>query len=126
MIWLLILLPEESKQILKGFNVSDEQGKNFGVLRVYTKDETEGYEITSYRRDISKGRDTKGDDQKVEMGNDVTIEDDCKRRDLTMKITLFYNIKNKKIVDLVGGVDDIKNKICKETECKRKIYLKID
>ena len=100
-------LPNESKEILKGFNVSDEQGKNFGVLRVYTKDEPEGYEIASYRRDISGGRDTKGDDQKVEMGGDVTIEDDCNRRDLTMN-ALFYDIKNKQIVDLVGGVDDIK------------------
>ena len=45
-------LPNESKDILKGFRVSDEQGKNFGVLRVYTKDEPEGYEIASYRRDI--------------------------------------------------------------------------
>ena len=103
-------LPNESKDILKGFRVSDEQGKNFGVLRVYTKDEPEGYEIASYRRDISGGRDTKGDDQKVEMGADVTIEDDCNRRDLTMN-ALFYDIKNKKIVDLVGGVDDIKNGI---------------
>jgi tRNA nucleotidyltransferase/poly(A) polymerase len=103
-------LPNESKEILKGFNVSDEQGKNFGVLRVYTKDEPEGYEIASYRRDISGGRDTKGDDQKVEMGGDVTIEDDCNRRDLTMN-ALFYDIKNKKIVDLVGGIDDIKNGI---------------
>lgn len=60
-------LPDESKEILKGFRVSDEQGKNFGVLRVYTKDEPEGYEIASYRRDISKGRDTKGDDKE----NDV-------------------------------------------------------
>ena len=85
-------LPDESKVILKGFNVSDEQGKNFGVLRVYTKDEPEGYEIASYRRDISGGRDTKGDDQKVEMGGDVTIADDCNRRDLTMN-ALFYNIK---------------------------------
>lgn len=103
-------LPSESKEILKDFKVSDEQGKNFGVLRVYTKDETEGYEIASYRRDISGGRDTKGDDQKVEMGGDVTIEDDCNRRDLTMN-ALFYDIKNKQIVDLVGGVDDIKKGI---------------
>lgn len=100
-------LPDESKEILKGFRVSDEQGKNFGVLRVYTKDEPEGYEIASYRRDISKGRDTKGDDQKVEMGDGVTIEDDCRRRDLSIN-ALFYDIKNEKIVDLVGGVDDIK------------------
>jgi tRNA nucleotidyltransferase/poly(A) polymerase len=103
-------LPQESKKILKDFRVSDEQGKNFGVLRVYTKDEPEGYEIASYRRDISGGRDTKGDDQKVEMGPDVTIEDDCNRRDLTIN-ALFYDIKNKKIVDLVGGIEDIKNGI---------------
>jgi tRNA nucleotidyltransferase/poly(A) polymerase len=103
-------LPDESKVILKNFNVSDEQGKKFGVLRVYTKDEPEGYEIASYRRDISGGRDTKGDDQKVEMGGDVSIEDDCNRRDLTMN-ALFYNIKTKEIVDLVGGVSDIKNGI---------------
>jgi tRNA nucleotidyltransferase/poly(A) polymerase len=103
-------LPEESKKILKDFNVSDEQGKNFGVLRVYTKDDPEGYEVATYRRDISKGRDTKGDDQKVEIGSDVTIEDDCMRRDLTIN-SLFYDIQNKKIVDLVGGIDDIKNGI---------------
>jgi tRNA nucleotidyltransferase/poly(A) polymerase len=103
-------LPEESKEILKGFKISDEQGKNFGVLRLYTKDEPEGYEIASYRRDISSGRDTKGDDQKVEMGKHITIFDDCMRRDLTMN-ALFYDIKNKEIVDIVGGVDDIRNGI---------------
>lgn len=105
-------LPDESKKILKGFNVSDEQGKNFGVLRVFTKDEPEGHEIASYRKDISGGRDTKGDDEKVEMGSHVTIEDDCNRRDLTMN-ALFYDIKNKEIVDLVGGIDDIKNGVVK-------------
>jgi tRNA nucleotidyltransferase/poly(A) polymerase len=103
-------LPEESKKILQKFNVSDEQGKNFGVLRIYTKDEPDGYELASYRKDISKGRDTKGKDQKVEMGEHITIEDDCKRRDLTIN-ALFYDIKRKEIVDIVGGVDDIKNNI---------------
>jgi len=103
-------LPEESKQILKGFKLSDEQGKNFGVLRLYTKDEPEGYEIASYRKDIASGRDTKGDDQKVEMGKHITIFDDCLRRDLTMN-ALFYDIKNKEIVDIVGGFDDIRNGI---------------
>lgn len=101
-------LPEESKRILKDFNVSDEQGKNFGVLRVFTKDEPLGYEIASYRKDISLGRDTKGDDVKVEMGSHITIEDDCMRRDLTMN-ALFYDIKTKEIVDIVGGIEDIKN-----------------
>lgn len=104
-------LPDESKSILKGFRVSDEQGKNFGVIRVYTDSEPEGYEIASFRRDIVKGRDTKGDEQKVEMGPDVTIEDDVMRRDLTMN-ALFYDIAKKEIVDLVGGMEDIsKNRV---------------
>lgn len=50
-------LPEESKEILKDFKLSDEQGKNFGVLRLYTKDEPEGYEIASYRIDKYESED---------------------------------------------------------------------
>ena len=103
-------LPEESSKILKGWNVSDEQGKNFGVLRIYTKDEPLGYELAVYRKDISQGRDTKGDDQKVEIGKHITIEDDVKRRDLTFN-ALFYDINKQEIVDLVGGVEDIKNNV---------------
>jgi tRNA nucleotidyltransferase/poly(A) polymerase len=103
-------LPNQSKEILKGFNVSDEQGKNFGVLRVYTRNEPEGYEIATYRKDISKGRDTKGEEQKVKIGSDVTIKDDCLRRDLTCN-AIFYDIKNQQIVDLVNGISDIKNGI---------------
>lgn len=104
--------PEESKKILKNMNVSDEQGKAFGVLRVYTKDEPSGYEIASYRRDISGGRDTKGNNKKVEMGQHLTINDDCLRRDLTQNC-LYYDINKKEIIDLVGGIDDIKNGIIK-------------
>lgn len=48
--------------------------------------------------------------KKVEIGSDVTIKDDCMRRDLAIN-ALFYDIQNKKIVDLVGGIDDIKNGI---------------
>jgi len=103
-------LPEETKKILKDWNVSDEQGANFGVLRIYTDDEPAGHEIATYRKDISKGRDNKGDDEKVEIGNHIKIEDDVLRRDLTIN-ALFYDINNKEIVDLVGGIEDIKNNI---------------
>ena len=99
--------PEESKKILKGkFNVSDEQGKSFGVLRIYTKNEPLGYELATFRKDISKGRDNKGDAPKVEIGKHITIEDDVKRRDLTQN-SLFYDIDKEEIVDLVGGIEDI-------------------
>lgn len=102
--------PEESKKILKNFNVSDEQGKSFGVLRVFTEDEPLGYELAALRCDISRGRDTKGNDQKVEIGAHITIYDDVQRRDLTMN-ALFYDISKEEIVDLVGGISDIDNNI---------------
>jgi len=88
-------LIDESKEILKDFNVSDEQGKSFGVIRVYTKECPEGHEIASYRKDISGGRDTKGEEDKVEMGQHITMEDDCNRRDLTMN-ALYYDINKKR------------------------------
>lgn len=105
-------LPFESKNILKNgnFNVSDEQGKKFGVLRIYTKDEPNGYELATYRKDISGGRDTKGDNEKVKIGKNITINDDCLRRDFTIN-ALYYDINKKEIIDLVGGIDDIKNNI---------------
>ena len=102
--------PDETKQILKDWNVSDEQGKNFGVLRIFTEDEPLGHEIATFRKDISKGRDTKGDDDKLEIGQHITIEDDVKRRDLTVN-ALFYDINKKEIVDLVGGIKDIENNV---------------
>lgn len=98
------------KNILKDWDVSDEQGKSFGVVRVYTKDEPNGYEIATFRKDIAKGRDTKGNNKKVEIGDHITIFDDVKRRDLTIN-ALFYDINKEEIVDIVGGVKDINNKI---------------
>ena len=102
--------PEESKKILKDWNISDEQGKNFGVIRIYTESEPLGYELAVFRKDKAHGRDTKGDDEKVEFGKHITIEDDVLRRDFTQN-ALFYDIDKKEIVDLVGGFEDIKNNV---------------
>jgi tRNA nucleotidyltransferase/poly(A) polymerase len=114
-------LPNESKEILKNFSVSDEQGKKFGVIRVYTKDTPEGHEIATFRKDISGGRDVKGDDDKVEIGQHITIEDDCNRRDLTIN-AIFYDINKKQIIDLVGGVDDIKSNIIRSVGDPKKRF----
>ena len=114
-------LPEETKRILKGWNVSDEQGKNFGVLRIYTDEEPAGHEIATYRKDLVFGRDVKGDDKKVEIGNHIKIEDDVLRRDLTIN-ALFYDIIKKEIVDLVGGVEDIKNGIIRSVGVPRERF----
>ena len=101
--------PEEVMEILKDYK-TDLQGVKFGVVRVFTQDEPTGYEIASYRKDISKGRNTKGSDKKVEVGRHVTIKDDVRRRDLTMN-ALFYNIRNGEIVDIVNGKRDIDKNI---------------
>jgi len=101
--------PQNVMDVLKDYR-TDLQGVQFGVVRVFTQAEPSGYEIASYRKDISKGRDTKGNDQKVEIGQHITIKDDVKRRDLTMN-ALFYNIKTHEIVDVVGGMRDIQNKV---------------
>ena len=43
-----------------------------------------------------------------------SIEDDCVRRDLTIN-ALYYNITDGKIVDMVGGIQDIDNKVIRTT-----------
>jgi tRNA nucleotidyltransferase (CCA-adding enzyme) len=100
--------PDEIVDILKDYR-TDLQGKHFGVIRVFTKDCKEGYEIASYRKDISKGRDTKGTDKKVQL-DDVSLKDDLQRRDITIN-ALVYDIDKHNIIDLVNGVNDLDNKI---------------
>ena len=44
----------------------------------------------------------------------ASIEDDCIRRDLTIN-ALYYNISTGEIVDMVGGLKDIENKVIRTT-----------
>ena len=113
-------LPEESLEILKDYR-TDVHGAKFGVVRVYTEDEPMGYEIAPYRKDISRGRDTKGNDQKVELGKHLTVKDDVKRRDLTVN-ALFYDLDNNQIVDVVGGVRDLENNVIRAVGVPQKRF----
>lgn len=74
-------------------------GKAFGVINVFT-DQGE-YEIATFREDLSGGR-------RPDAVSFTNIEGDVKRRDLTIN-ALFYDIDTREIVDLVGGVNDLKN-----------------
>jgi len=78
-----------------------ETGKAFGVINALTNNDE--YEIATFRID-SKESDGRRPDS-VEFS---TIDQDAKRRDLTIN-ALYYDINTGEIVDLVGGVDDIKN-----------------
>ena len=73
-----------------------EVGKSFGVVIVG------GHEIATFRKDIGKGRRPTAVDY-------TDIKGDVMRRDLTIN-ALFYDLDKKEIVDLVGGIKDLKKK----------------
>ena len=89
--------PDEVLDIAKqgGFK-SVEVGKQFGVVIVG------GHEIATFRKDIGKGR-------RPDAVDFTDIKGDVQRRDLTIN-ALFYDIGKKQIVDLVGGIADLKKK----------------
>jgi tRNA nucleotidyltransferase (CCA-adding enzyme) len=78
-----------------------ETGKQFGVINVITDDGE--YEIATMRKDGTSSDGRRPDS--VEFSNMV---DDTNRRDFSIN-ALFYDIETKEVVDLVGGIDDIKN-----------------
>ena len=96
-------LPDEVLQIVGDNYKTNLQGKAFGVVVVFTKDQPMGMEIATFREDVSKGRNPE-----VKLG--VSIEDDVKRRDLTYN-ALFYDLEKKEIVDLTGGREHLKHGI---------------
>jgi len=89
--------PDEVLAIAKkGGLKTVEVGKQFGVVIV------NGHEIATFRKDIGKGRRPSSVDY-------TDIEGDVKRRDLTIN-ALFYDLDRGEIVDLVGGIADLKKK----------------
>ena len=73
-----------------------EVGKSFGVVVVG------GHEIATFRKDIGKGR-------RPDAVDFTDIRGDVMRRDLTIN-ALFYDMGRSEIVDLVGGIKDLKKK----------------
>lgn len=81
-----------------------EVGKSFGVVKALTLEGNE-YEVATFRQDVGAGR-------RPESVVFTTIEEDVKRRDLTIN-ALFYDLSTHEVVDLVGGMDDIHNRVIK-------------
>ena len=78
------------------------KGKKFAVIIVKFYD-NDMYEISTFRIDIGKGR----------KPNSIILsseENDSKRRDITIN-ALLYDINTKEIIDYVGGINDMKNKL---------------
>jgi len=95
---------EEIQKMMDENGISTKAtGTRFTVQNVWL--DNEWYEIATFRED-SKG----GDGRRPDSVTYSDINGDAQRRDLTIN-ALYYDIKNKEIIDLVGGMDDIKNRI---------------
>ena len=92
--------PEEIQKI---FSDARGQGKAFGVL-VIKKGDYE-YEIATFRTDIGIA-----DHRRPEKIEFTTAQNDAGRRDFTIN-ALFYDPVKSQIIDFVGGMQDLKNKL---------------
>lgn len=95
-------MPDEVAEILSMY-VMNFTGKSFGVMRVYTLDDPKGYEIATFRQDLTSGRNPL-----VKLG--VTLEEDAWRRDFTIN-AMYFDLVNLEVIDVVGGKEDLKNGI---------------
>ena len=78
--------------------------KKLGTLLITTNKEQ--FEYTRFRAE-SYGNDGQHVPTSVQFVNDIKI--DASRRDFTIN-SLFYDITNRKIIDLLGGVSDLEKK----------------
>lgn len=83
------------------------QGESFFVVVVYTEDQPMGMEIATFREDVYGELLGKTRNPVTKFS---TIEKDVERRDLTWN-ALFYDLEKRSIIDLVGGIEDLKNGI---------------
>ena len=92
------------EQIMKLFPRVAPTGIKHGTVTILTS--SGEYEVTTFRSDgdYSDGRHP----DKVYFSD--TLDEDVKRRDFTIN-GLAYDLKNDKIIDLVGGLSDLENKI---------------
>jgi tRNA nucleotidyltransferase/poly(A) polymerase len=78
-----------------------ETGKSFGVINALT--DNDEYEIATFRSE--SGYEDSRRPSNVQF---TDIATDVSRRDLTIN-ALFYDLDTNEVVDLVGGIEDLKN-----------------
>lgn len=98
--------PDEILKIVSKYK-TNIQGKAFGVIVVYTDDQPMGIEIATFREDIYNDKLGISRDPDIKFS---TIEKDVLRRDIPFN-AMFYDLDKKEIIDIVGGMEDMQNKI---------------
>jgi tRNA nucleotidyltransferase/poly(A) polymerase len=92
-------LPDDIDKFLPATYQTLDVGRKFNISFVIAPDGNQ-YEIATFRKDIGKGRRPEG----VEY---ATLDDDSKRRDLTIN-AIYYDIAADNFIDMEGGIGDIK------------------
>jgi tRNA nucleotidyltransferase/poly(A) polymerase len=96
-------IPDKVEEMMEKANLRTlATGKAFGVINVFT--DTDEFEIATFREDVGS------DGRRPDSVKFTTIEGDVLRRDLTIN-ALFFDLDTSEIVDMVGGVEDLKKGI---------------
>lgn len=95
-----------SEKFVSLFPNAKMQGKSFPVFNM----ENSEFALARKERKVEKGH--KGFE--FEVGENITIEEDLKRRDITIN-SIAIDVLTGEIIDPFNGVQDIKNKIIKAT-----------
>ncbi|MBN1258032.1 MAG: CCA tRNA nucleotidyltransferase [Planctomycetes bacterium] len=104
--------PEEIEKI---FPHTVAVGKAFGVMQVV--EDGHSYEVATFRGD-SPG----GDGRRPDSVHFCSAEEDVLRRDFTVN-ALLYDPETKEVIDHVGGIEDIKNRIIRSVGAPSKRFL---
>jgi tRNA nucleotidyltransferase/poly(A) polymerase len=95
--------PDKIEELLENDYSLDLTGKVFAVMRIFsTEASPSGYEIATYRKDVTVGR-------KPEVKfKGVNIQDDALRRDFTIN-SLYMHPITKRVLDFTGGREDLES-----------------
>lgn len=108
---------EEVEKIIKNSKFRMKiKSKTLGSAIIYLENGEE-VEYTTLRRDFYPAGGAHVP-EKVEFIDDV--EEDAKRRDFTCN-ALYYDIKNDKVLDFYGGIDDIKRRVLRTVETPEQV-----
>jgi tRNA nucleotidyltransferase (CCA-adding enzyme) len=106
---------DELCSLLAKFGKVDLVGRSFGVIKFLPLKKYDGenvFDIALPRKEYSTGSGHK--DFKVEFDHNLKVEDDLSRRDFTIN-AMAEDLSTKKLVDPLGGKNDIKKRLIRIT-----------
>lgn len=96
----------DEKTFERLFPMAKKKGKSFPVYEIDKK------EFAMARKEKKNGK--KHQDFEVDVGKDITIEEDLQRRDITIN-SMAIEVLSGKMIDPFGGEEDLKNKVIRAT-----------